>query len=221
MLLMLTRLAPPAPPRSRAAKAGTALELLIAVAIGVLTAAGVYLLLRERTFSVLLGLTLLSYAVNLFVLRDRPAHGRYAAHHSAGAEHYADPLAQALVLTAIVISFAMTAFVVVLAVAASPARRRRRQPRQRGAGPLSLAMNANYMIIAPVLLPAFAAAVLACSAPYPGGSAGGFAARLALPCWLWRSSCSPDADRGGYRSMLSATGGRLSASCWCSTASAP
>ena len=43
------------------------MELLIATGIGVLTAAGVYLLLRERTFSVLLGLTLLSYAVNLFV----------------------------------------------------------------------------------------------------------------------------------------------------------
>jgi multicomponent K+:H+ antiporter subunit C len=94
------------------------MELLIAAGIGTLTAAGVYLLLRERTFSVLLGLTLLTYAVNLFVF----ATGRLAVDAAPrirpGIEDYADPLAQALVLTAIVISFAMTAFVVVLAIVA-------------------------------------------------------------------------------------------------------
>jgi len=42
-------------------------EALVAIAIGVLTATGVYLLLRARTYPVLLGLTLLSYAVNLFL----------------------------------------------------------------------------------------------------------------------------------------------------------
>ncbi|HZP88186.1 MAG TPA: Na+/H+ antiporter subunit C [Burkholderiales bacterium] len=93
------------------------MELLTAVGVGVLTTSGIYLLLRERTFSVLLGLTLLSYAVNLFVFSSGrlkvgapPLIGHSASH--------ADPLAQALVLTAIVISFAMTAFVVVLAIAA-------------------------------------------------------------------------------------------------------
>ena len=91
------------------------MELLLAIGIGVLTTAGVYLLLRERTFSVLLGLTLLSYAVNLFVFATGGL--RIGAPPLVGhaAPPYADPLAQALVLTAIVISFASTAlFLVVL-----------------------------------------------------------------------------------------------------------
>jgi multicomponent K+:H+ antiporter subunit C len=93
-------------------------ELLLAIGIGVLTTAGVFLVLRERTFSVLLGLTLLSYAVNLFVFATGGL--RIGAPPLVGhaAQPYADPLAQALVLTAIVISFAMTAFMVVLAIAA-------------------------------------------------------------------------------------------------------
>ena len=43
------------------------MELLVSIAIGVLTFSGVYLILRARTFSVALGLTLFSYAVNLFL----------------------------------------------------------------------------------------------------------------------------------------------------------
>ena len=42
-------------------------EILVAGAIGLLTACGVYLMLRGRTFPVVLGLMLLSYAVNLFI----------------------------------------------------------------------------------------------------------------------------------------------------------
>ena len=90
------------------------MEALIAMAIGVLTGCGVYLVLRARTFAVVLGLTLLSYAVNLFLF----ATGRLVIGQppviGTGTSH-ADPLPQALVLTAIVISFAMTAlFLVVL-----------------------------------------------------------------------------------------------------------
>lgn len=92
-------------------------ELLAACAIGVLTMSGVYLLLRARTFSVVLGLMLLSYAVNLFVFASGGL-TTGAPPIIAARDRHADPLAQALVLTAIVISFAMTAFVVVLAVAA-------------------------------------------------------------------------------------------------------
>ena len=92
------------------------LEFLIASAIGALVAGGVYLSLRGRTFQVVLGLTLLSYAVNLFLFAvgrltvDRPPL------YAKGVTDYADPLPQALVLTAIVITFGMTALSVVLAL---------------------------------------------------------------------------------------------------------
>lgn len=91
------------------------METLLSLVIGVLTACGVYLLLRAQTFPVVLGLTLLSYAVNLFLFASgRLVEGRPPI-IAAGQAGYADPLPQALVLTAIVIGFAMTAlFLVVL-----------------------------------------------------------------------------------------------------------
>jgi multicomponent K+:H+ antiporter subunit C len=91
------------------------MEALFALTLGILTASGVYLLLRARTFPVVMGLTLISYAVNLFLL----AMGRLSTGIPAiigQSSSYTDPLPQALVLTAIVIGFAMTAFVVVLAL---------------------------------------------------------------------------------------------------------
>ncbi|MCG6966649.1 MAG: Na+/H+ antiporter subunit C [Chromatiaceae bacterium] len=94
------------------------MEALFSIAIGVLTACGVYLSLRGRTFPVVLGLTLLSYAVNLFLfVMGRLTIGAPPIIQGARAD-YADPLPQALVLTAIVISFGMTAFVVILALRA-------------------------------------------------------------------------------------------------------
>lgn len=92
------------------------MEALFAIIIGVLTACGVYLSLRGRTFSVALGLTLLSYAVNLFLFSmGRLTVGAPPVIREDAAA-YADPLPQALVLTAIVISFGMTAFVVMLSL---------------------------------------------------------------------------------------------------------
>jgi multicomponent K+:H+ antiporter subunit C len=92
------------------------LTLLIASGIGILVASGVYLLLRPRTFSVVIGLTLLSYAVNLFLF----AMGRVVSLQppliTPSAAGYADPLPQALVLTAIVINLGMTALLLALAV---------------------------------------------------------------------------------------------------------
>jgi multicomponent K+:H+ antiporter subunit C len=94
------------------------MEALLASIIGILTACGVYLTLRGRTFPVALGLTLLSYAVNLFLFfMGRLTVGAPPIIRD-GATAYADPLPQALVLTAIVISFGMTAFVVMLALRA-------------------------------------------------------------------------------------------------------
>jgi multicomponent K+:H+ antiporter subunit C len=96
--------------------------LLLAIALGALTAGGIYLMLRPRTFDLVLGLTLLSYAVNLFIFfTGRLAVGLPPLIESARAPtlaQYADPLPQALVLTAIVISFAMTAVLLVIALRA-------------------------------------------------------------------------------------------------------
>jgi len=94
------------------------MELLVASAVGVLTAAGVYLVLRLRTFPVIVGTALLSYAVNIFLF----ASGRLQIDQPPilqdGVTAYSDPLPQALVLTAIVIAFGMTAVVVVVALGA-------------------------------------------------------------------------------------------------------
>lgn len=93
------------------------MEALISIAIGLLTACGVFLVLRARTFPLILGLTLLSYAVNLFLFAsgrlkmDAPPLIREGA-------SYTDPLPQALVLTAIVIGFGMTSYLVMLALRA-------------------------------------------------------------------------------------------------------
>lgn len=92
------------------------MEALLAIMIGALTAGGIYLTLRGRTFPVILGIAMLSHAVNLFLVSmgrvtlDAPPVIR------DGVETYADPLPQALVLTAIVIGFAMIAYVLVLAL---------------------------------------------------------------------------------------------------------
>ena len=94
--------------------------LLLALGIGTLAGCGVWLLLRARSFDVALGMTLLSYAVNLFIF----AMGRVMvgavpiveAGRAATLANTADPLPQALVLTAIVISFAMTAVLLAIAL---------------------------------------------------------------------------------------------------------
>jgi multicomponent K+:H+ antiporter subunit C len=93
-------------------------EALVASGIGILVATGVYLLLRSRTFPVILGLGLLSYAVNLLVfISGRLRVGLWPIIEE-GRTEYPDPLPQALVLTAIVIGFGMTAFILVLALRA-------------------------------------------------------------------------------------------------------
>jgi multisubunit Na+/H+ antiporter MnhC subunit len=112
------------------------MEVILALAIGVMTSAGVWLVLRPRTFQVIIGLSLLSYAVNLFIFAAGKLKPGAAAIVDKGtvivekgaevvekgaevaAAAYADPVPQALVLTAIVISFATTAlFLVILLMA--------------------------------------------------------------------------------------------------------
>ena len=95
------------------------MDIILALAIGVLTSSGIWLILRPRTFQVIMGLSLLAYAINLFIFSmGRLTIGAPPVIDAARGSDpglYADPVPQALVLTAIVISFATTAlFLVVL-----------------------------------------------------------------------------------------------------------
>lgn len=98
------------------------MEMILALSIGALTSSGVWLILRSRTYQVLIGLSLLSYAVNLFIFAmgrvrsEAPPILRPGVPESLA--HYTDPVPQALVLTAIVITFAMTALLLVVLLVA-------------------------------------------------------------------------------------------------------
>ena len=101
------------------------METVLALGIGIVFGAGIWLVLRPRTFQVLIGLMLMSYAVNLFIFAmgrlavDRPpltpAGGANALPDPAA---LADPVPKALVLTAIVIGFATTALYLVVMIGA-------------------------------------------------------------------------------------------------------
>jgi len=92
------------------------MEFLMATGVGALTSVGLYLIMLRRTFPVVIGLSFLSYAVNVFLFTM----GRLTINRppivSDAAVGYADPLPQALVLTAIVITFGMTALIAVLSL---------------------------------------------------------------------------------------------------------
>ena len=98
------------------------MEAVLSAAIGILAASGIWLLLRPRSFQVIVGLCLLSYAVNLFIFAmGRLTIGAPPVMPRGGFVNpaaYADPVPQALVLTAIVISFATTALFLVVLIAA-------------------------------------------------------------------------------------------------------
>jgi multicomponent K+:H+ antiporter subunit C len=93
------------------------MELVLSIGIGVMTGSGVWLILRPRTYQVIVGLALLSYAVNLFIFGVGGLKVNAPPLLGTGADvsTLADPVPQSLVLTAIVIGFATTAlFLVVL-----------------------------------------------------------------------------------------------------------
>lgn len=92
------------------------MELLVACTVGALLGTGVFLMLRPVGFAVVQGLTLVSHGINLLLVamgRVQLGAAPIVGAHVPG--QAADPLAQALVLTAIVISFGMTGFLLVLA----------------------------------------------------------------------------------------------------------
>lgn len=96
------------------------INLVLAILVGILFAGGTYLLLRRDAVKLVLGLSLLSYGIN-FVLFGTGRLGRGVPPIVVDKEsfegdisHFVDPLPQALILTAIVIGFGVTAFVVLL-----------------------------------------------------------------------------------------------------------
>ena len=95
------------------------MELTLAIAIGILTASGVWLVLRPRTYQVIIGLALLSYAVNLFIFGVGGLRSNQPPLLGEGVDvsNLTDPVPQALVLTAIVIGFATTALFLVALLA--------------------------------------------------------------------------------------------------------
>lgn len=86
--------------------------LVLALVVAVLVGCGVYLLLQRTLTRIVIGLAMMSHGVNLLLLL---AGGRAGDAPLAGAAEPADPLPQALALTAIVISFGVSAFLLVLA----------------------------------------------------------------------------------------------------------
>ena len=98
------------------------MELILSLGIGALVGSGVWLVLRPRTFQVITGLCLLAYGINLFIFAMGRLRVGAAPVLSKGGivnpDLYTDPLPQALVLTAIVISFATTALFLVVLLAA-------------------------------------------------------------------------------------------------------
>jgi multicomponent Na+:H+ antiporter subunit C len=92
------------------------LTLVPALIVAVLFAAGTYLLLQRTLTRIILGLAILGHAANLLLMvAGGPAGVAPFVGHMPDGEPYADPLPQALALTAIVISFGITAFLLALA----------------------------------------------------------------------------------------------------------
>jgi multicomponent Na+:H+ antiporter subunit C len=94
------------------------MEIILAIMIGVLYAAAIYMLLRRSLVKILIGIVLLSQATNMLIFTSAGLSRGFSPVIKAGetalASPYADPLPQALVLTAIVISFGLTAFALAL-----------------------------------------------------------------------------------------------------------
>ena len=92
------------------------MELLVSLGIGLMTAVGVYLMLRRRTFPVVLGLAMLSYAVNTFIFASGRLISGAPPVLMKDVTTYTDPLPQALVLTAIVISLGSLALMISICI---------------------------------------------------------------------------------------------------------
>ncbi|HCG56326.1 MULTISPECIES: sodium:proton antiporter [Brevibacterium] len=91
--------------------------MILALTIGVLTAGGVYLMMQRSMVRGVFGLTLISHAANFILLSAGVGAWRVEPLSNRGDQSMAaDPLPQAFVLTAIVITLAVTIFMLALAV---------------------------------------------------------------------------------------------------------
>jgi multicomponent Na+:H+ antiporter subunit C len=90
------------------------MEIITALAIGLTFGVGLFQILRRNVIRAAIGLMLLANAVNLFLLSTGAYNGLAAPYIGTDAGTYSDALPQALVLTAIVISFGVTAFVLAM-----------------------------------------------------------------------------------------------------------
>jgi multicomponent Na+:H+ antiporter subunit C len=86
----------------------------MALVIGILFATGTYLLLSRVLLRIVLGTSLLSHATLLYLITAGKLKRGASPILESGITAYADPLPQALILTAIVIGFGVTAFIIVL-----------------------------------------------------------------------------------------------------------
>ena len=91
------------------------MEVLMSIVIGIIFSVSVYLLLTRSILRVILGTLLLSHGVHLLLITMSELERGAPPLLNLGADEFADPLPQALVLTAIAISFGVTAFLLVLA----------------------------------------------------------------------------------------------------------
>ncbi|NLC77801.1 MAG: Na(+)/H(+) antiporter subunit C [Clostridia bacterium] len=91
------------------------METLMSVVIGLLFTIGVYLVLSKNLLRIILGTSIISHGANLLIITMGGLKNGGPALLGEGAGSFMDPLPQALILTAIVINFAMTAFLMVLA----------------------------------------------------------------------------------------------------------
>lgn len=91
------------------------MELSLAFMIGTIFAGGIWLILRSNSYQIILGISLLSHAVNLFIFCAQGIKSQASVivpnKHIITLANYVDPVPQSLVLTAIVINFSMTALI--------------------------------------------------------------------------------------------------------------
>ena len=94
------------------------MELILAIVVGVLYASGIYMMLRRSLVKLIIGLILLGNGANLLIFLlggiTKGAPAIISPNENMLAEIYADPIPQALILTAIVISFGLQSFAIIL-----------------------------------------------------------------------------------------------------------